>query len=286
MIYNNFIWNRKPRLGARLDKKSTILNNIGGFYAFNEGGGSVLNDSTKTLSLPIISGAVWSVSNFGSQLNFTSAGVGATAILPVVLQGLQDFTFVIAYQQLFSNNEGPVFLFAQSNGTVIGGLNSNGNNIFTQFYDGSSHFGSPQSLTLGKSYVVGGSFKDGAQPLYINGSLVTTANASGPIAWSSNSQIVLGPAMSQFSSFSNNLQIYWAAWWKRSLSDAEHSILGSHPDNVWQFFEPQINPSVLYQRANSPPPITTNIVRGVLIGNDQYMIGNNLIQYHTQIMRQ
>jgi len=66
-------WNRKPPLGARLDRNNPLSRGLVGYWLMNENGGNLARDIASN-NHDTITGATWGAGKFGPCLSFNGSG--------------------------------------------------------------------------------------------------------------------------------------------------------------------------------------------------------------------
>jgi hypothetical protein len=253
-------WPQKPPVGTRLDFENPLCNGLQWFYALNENTGGVINDGIGRLPLiPTGFGAAnpWGATSGGVGLNCDATGYGAQATLPTALQLQPPITLAFGFRKLGTPtaNSGICGLLINNTATSPYGFEVYWGSS-TSFYLGAGDgvtFNTDNAFytpTTGVDAVFAVSSTSAAQSMYVNGLLLTTATLGYLPTYTATSLFYLGNFV-PISQNSNTL-FYWAAVWNRILSAAEHALLGSNVNAIWQIFTPVLD----VRRAFVAPPVS------------------------------
>jgi hypothetical protein len=260
-------WVQKPIRGTPLDRTHSLCSGLQGFYALNENGGGILWDATGNLRL--------SSNGYGSNSPWSSAAMSGivsianmecfTAALPAWLQfpwpmsmavGFHNIGVATYYSAMMSISYSSTITAPYDALTLGKDSNSNSARIATN-NAGSQYTADVGTFVNGKDYVFSTSQGPTTQNTYINGvSVLATTNSNGNPTFGTP-QLIIGSALPVGTNNFSNTLVYWGAWWNRALSAAEHALLGSNVNAIWQIFRPMVGIGTLAGAQGSAPPSTT-----------------------------
>lgn len=226
----------KPPPGALIDWSRPIAQDLRGFYTLSEGCGPTLYDASGIGPALLISGASWASGSMGG-LGCNASDVGAAATLPTALQLQWPLTLAMGVQSLGTGS-------AYSNQWCLTSNNSNtspyqpislqGQNTWNVYVGGASSYAflTGAARVTGADAVVAAGYDGATASLWIDGVLsISQALAAGAAVYSSTSLVMVGEDWGQ--ARNPAVLVYWAAWWSRILSVAEHQAIGAGPAAIF-----------------------------------------------------
>jgi hypothetical protein len=240
-------WQQKPPQGTAVNQFLGLTQGLVGLYALNEWSGGTIVDGIGNLNLATMgfgSTNPWA-SGTAVGISLTVNGASANAPLPVDVQIQPPITLAVGYRQIgVANGNAPLcgIFYNNSNGAqfafeVASGASTIGLCIGVGGYAPSL---TSASLAL-KDHVASASFFPSVpgQSLYIDGALSGSSGAGPAFAsYSATSLVDIGSAGSTYSGRYCNALVYWVGVWNRALSDAEHALIGSSVNAIWQIMQP------------------------------------------------
>jgi hypothetical protein len=236
-------WKQKPPQGLLIDRLHGLVQGMQGFYACNEASGGMANDSIGTLQL--LSHNYGSVNQW---IGKDSAGIDTTpginslgfwATVPTFLQLPLPLTLAVGlnFDRNSSGGTVPIFSIFSTNSTNVRLVSLEINAATQQIEMGGVNSFTASTMTAGKDYVYSSSFATGNIKTYTNGIQSATNATAFALTWTATSTLSIGyqPGLTARALGS---AIYWATWWNRYLSPAEHALIGSSVNSIWQIMQP------------------------------------------------
>jgi hypothetical protein len=240
----------KPVFGTRINRAHPWFTGMQGFYALNEASGAAAYDATGNINL--------AATGFGTANPWFAAaqpGVLSNAtnecfygVLPTSFQYGWPITIAVAFRNVgvANSNGGDIFsgTYASPPGTNSAPYDcwtiskaATSNAMRLAYNSGGTQVISSPGFTFqnNSDYVAAATFTTAGQYSYVLGKPVASGTSASNPTYSSTASITVGGfpfAVSQ----TPNVLVYWAAWWNRVLSAAEHQAIGCGVNAIYQMF--------------------------------------------------